>query len=261
MQNVYQKKVAEAVVPPATWGEVDAKLRTNALDNVIPQLGQVGIGAAGIGASIAGLRHLLRLRTEQQVREKELRAQPRQVHIYARKQAGVSDFVREVATGAHARSPVHFPMFIPGAAATGIAAGVGGFKLTDHLLSKLRSNAKKKEIDRARSEYEQALMTYSGKAAEERCKLATDVDRIINALTDNGTKRAVAQPGDTHRMLGLLAGLYLTAMGGAVGYGINRGMKSQRASSGTRAAERAQLERQLQRQRQTAPLVTADAAI
>lgn len=261
MPNDYLNKTAEGVAPPVTWGEVDARLRQTALDNVVPQLGQVGMGMAGIGASIAGLRHLLRLRTEQQVRDKELKSQPGQVHIYARKHAGINDFVSEVASGAHARSPVHFPWFMPAAAATGVAAGVGGFKMTDHLLSRIRARAKQKELDNARAEYEQALSSYSGKTAGERSKLAKDIDRIIDAVTSNTHKRAEAQPGDYHRMMGMLAGLYLTAMGGAVGYGINRGMKSQRASSGTRAAERAQLERQLQQQRQISPLITAGTTV
>lgn len=261
MQNKLPRKTAEAIANPGdTWGEVGNRIRNLALQQAGPQLARVGVGAAGVGATIAGLRQLLRLRTEQDVRDREEASRPKPVNIYSYKRAGivndVNQSVKDVASGAFAQSPHHFPWFMPAAAGVGLASGLAGYKLTNNLLDSIRNKAKAKELERARSEYQQAMMGAQNKVSEERSKLAMDCDRIVNALTADGSKLSQSQPGDTQRMLGLLAGLYLTAMGGAAGYGALKGFKTQRAGSKTRAVERAQLEQQLSQQRQLTPVVT-----
>lgn len=258
---------AQALANPGdTWADVNTALREMATRQAGPQLARIGIGAAGVGTAIAGLRHLLHLKTEQDVRDSEEASRPSPVYLHTRKQSmhkrsmlsGMLDSAQGVLTGQNATRPMELPWFAPAAAATGLAAGYGGFKLTENLIDSIRAKAQAKEIERARSEYQQALTGGGAKTAGERCKLATDVDRIVNMLTYNGRKLADTPPGDTSRALSMLAGLYLTAIGGAAGYGAYQGFKNQRSGSKTRAVNRAQLERQLTRQKQIAPVVAND---
>jgi hypothetical protein len=264
LPSSYHGKFAGQLNPPITWDEVDSTLRQDALSRVPKGLATVGLGMAGIGGTIAALRHLATLRKEQEIREKELAADSGRVRIVRGKQAGLDDtgqFVKDVFQGRYAREPHHFPAYIPALAATGLASGLGGYKLTNMMLSKIRERNRKREIEQARQEYEQALSGgLSGKLSGERCKLAADVDRVISHLTANGRKLSAEDPGQVHRMLGVLAGLYLTATGGAAGYGMMQGMKSHRNSGKVRAAERARLERQLINNKRVPPMIVSPAA-
>lgn len=257
MSNKSLNKTAEGISPPITWDVVNQMMRERAAKKIVPQLTNIGMGAAGLGASIAGIQHLLKLRDEQRIRDSELSSQDRPVRILAKRSgvaSTISDFVSDMGKGTYAREPYHFPAFIPTATGVGLAAGYSGYKLTDALLDRLKSQAKQREVARAEEEYTQALTGASGKMASDRCKLAQDVDRILAALSKDGRKLA-GEPGDSHRLLSALAGLYLAGMGLTGAYGLQKGYKAQQAASKTRAVERAQLEKQMQQRKDFVPVI------
>lgn len=223
--------------------------REVAKSKIMPTLGRYGLVAGGLGLTAAGIGHIINMRKAESARRKQESTGAGEIRLMT-KQASLKDWADAIGKGTYAESPWHFPAFAPAAGATVLATGAGGYLLGSKLLNAVRSAGMRRELAKARRDYEQSLQPLppaGSKEASERCELARDVDRIWESC--QGTKLAEVKP-EWARILGAATGLYLLAAGATAGYGAMRGFKSQRAGSKTKAVERARLEREQKKQQQ-----------
>lgn len=246
-----------------TWPQVDKAYAQHVQGRVVPTLKSLGIGALAGGSAMAGLMHLLRMKQEQKDRKAVRREQVPAVRVYRAKRANdgwvdmVSDKLVNAAKstfrGDQARSVWQLPLFTPVAGAVGAGGLAAGYKGTDMLLSSIRNRLRKRELESARREYEQALAAASGsKLAEDRCQLARDMDRLMDAIEIDGQIK-LAAPGSLSRGAGAGLGLYLLAALGLSGYAAHQGVKAERKNSLGNAIRRAYLERQVVDPRRAVP--------
>lgn len=214
---------------------------------------QLGTLAFTGGSALAGLSRLTRLRKEQQIDNDESNSQNSIIRVM--KHSGFGEhwdaFKKGLMPGnSAATQPYHFPTYAPAAGLT-IAAGLGGgYLATDAILAKLRDAAAKKEIDKARQEYENAIFGASGgkgvKLADADGELTAQLSRVVDAFVVFAERGKLAfGPEDTQRYTGSLAGLYLLLAGGGLTAGAYHGYKAQRRKSDSAAVSRANKERQL----------------
>jgi len=210
------------------------------------------VGAAGVGAAVAGLNRLLRLRTEQQVDGDEATSHNQSIRIAKRSIEGtLSGTLENILTGANAIKPHQLPWFPTAAAAAIAGGGLVGYKGTNALLGKVRDAAAKAEIARAQREYEEAMFGEKPglKLAGEVCRLTQSLAKIVPVVE----KAAVANPSllepKMERVASTMAGLYALLAAGGTAAGAYHGYKAQRRKSDTAAISRAQKERQLSQAR------------
>lgn len=224
----------------------------------------------GAGAGYAGLRRLVRLNREQDQSEVGAGSSVRPIKIYknanmltdapARVISSIGDFLADAAKGKNITSMPQHPLFLPGAALAGAGGAYAGFQGVESVLKSLRAKAQQERLQRARQEYEAAIMPQPAagtKAASQRGNLAMAFDRVIASLDRQGVKTADAAK-DLSRATGLLMGLYLTAGLGAAAYGAHKGYKQQQADSKVKALQRAQKERNNSQVAYTPTAITVD---
>lgn len=201
-----------------------------------------------MGAAVAGLNRLLRLRTEQQVDGAEAGLHNQSIRIAKRAFEGtVASTLENIVRGANATKLRELPWFPTAAAAAITGGGLVGYKGTNALLGKVRDAAAKAEIARAQQEYEEAMFGKQPglKLASEACRLAQSMSKIVPAVQ----KAAVANPSllepKTERIASAMTGLYALLAASGTAAGAYHGYKAQRRKSETSSIDRAQKERQL----------------
>lgn len=153
------------------------KLREQALQNAL-SMGLVGTGAGMAGRGFFGLLELIRRNAS-----KPPRSVPTPVPIdlpleeNESKIAGVADFLR----GDYAQSISGVPWAVPAAVGAGGAGLVGGWSLMDYLLDKRRKGDLDAELEKAKSEYESALIRNTAKTANDD-SLGADLDRLYDLV-------------------------------------------------------------------------------
>lgn len=230
---------------------------------VAPALTQIALLAAASGMGVAAFQRLLRLNKEQ-MGQSSLGSTVYPVRIYSeleddgknkKKVAYVNPItiLSEGLSGTNASSPAHFPWFWPAAAVTAGGVGIGAYKLTDDLLQSLKVRASKARIEKAKKDYLEALSPpppEGNKTSSSRTKLAREFDRLFEVFDRHDYKVAFSK-GDASRLTGLLAGIYLAAATGGLGFGLYAGYKGHNSASETKALERANMERLNQQQAYT----------
>jgi hypothetical protein len=206
----------------------------------------LSIGAAGVGATLAGINRLLRLRTEQKVDAEETDAHSPSIRIAKKAEATVAQTVKNILSGANATRLRHLPWFPTAAAGAITAGGLLGYKGTDALLSKMRDAAAKAEIARAQQEYEDAMFGERPglKLAGEKSQLARSFSKIVPVMQKLSADTSILKP-EAERVASAMVGLYAMLAAGGTAAGAYHGFKSQRSKSDTAAVRRAQKERQL----------------
>lgn len=126
---------------------------------------------------------------------------------------------------AQATTPMDTWWFPPAMVGTGVAAGLGGYKLLDYILDKRRKSQLKTELDQSRSEFNEAMLDqYNGmpKTAAERA--GQELNKLYEIVAPELEKRGT-------NLLGLYLaayGLPTLAAGGYLGYQAARS-RSQKA--------------------------------
>lgn len=128
--------------------------------------------------------------------------------------------------------PKQMPWAYPAAALAGVGGLYGGWKLTDYLLDKTRSNEQESELDTARRDYEHALASrYKAAAAP------TPLDRLADAAEKRGLWNEALGTA-------LLAGSGLAGLSGLATYNWARGRSRAKAIEEAVRRRQAQLAEQ-----------------
>lgn len=210
------------------------------------------MGSAGIGAAIAGLNRLLRLRTEQNVDAEEASSHGQSIRIAKRSEdASLVGTLQNIVTGANATKMHQLPWFPTAAAAAVAGGGLLGYKGTNALLGKVRDAAAKAEIAKAQQEYEEAMFGKQPglKLAGEVCQLTESLAKIVPVIQKVAIANPSYLPPDKERIASTMAGLYAMLAAGGTAAGAYHGFNAQRRKSDTVAIRRAQKERQLSESR------------
>lgn len=223
----------------ATQQTAASNLKADALGDVKRlALATLGVGAAGRGA--VGLYNMFKRNT----RKRRPTGGPSLSLPYpvALKEAGIADFLG----GANATTKAGIPWYGPAMMTAGIAGLAGGWKGVDHLLNKQRKRERDKELDTARQEFHDALISQYDrplagagptKAAAEQTameKVGADLDAIYDVFEKAATTLGDVA-GQGAGMYGMYAGL-TGLMAGALVYDKSR--KRQRRAILEKAMQR-----------------------
>lgn len=130
---------------------------------------------------------------------------PQPVAPLQQKGAGVADFLK----GEYAQSVSGVPWAMPAAVGAGAAGLMGGWSAMDYLLDKRRKGDLQAELEKAKEEYEAALMaSTAGKTAAEGT-LARDLDDLFDEMTKKASSWAdlAGRGAGAYGIYGGLAGL------------------------------------------------------
>lgn len=125
------------------------------------------------------------------------------------KQASAYNFL----LGDHATTPQGVPWLMPGVMLGGAAAGATGWKLVDYLLDKRRKAEMDTDVDKARGEFQQALLSaYPGQKTAAAGTLGAELDALYDdfektAAASDWAGAAAGAAGTGMGMLGMLAAL------------------------------------------------------
>ena len=115
--------------------------------------------------------------------------------------------------GDHATTPQGVPWLMPGVMLGGAAAGATGWKLVDYLLDKRRKAEMDTDVDKARGEFQQALLSaYPGQKTAAAGTLGAELDALYDdfektAAASDWAGAAAGAAGTGMGMLGMLAAL------------------------------------------------------
>ena len=157
------------------------------------------------------------------------------------KSAGIADklvegikWTGEGLVGKHVTKPDAHPLWMLGAIGGGSIAGLGGYKMHDIIIDKMRKDELKTQLDQARMEYEQALRP---KQANDD-SLGSDLDELYDEMCkcSSGDSAGLDDSAgvDARNLLGRIGGGYslYALLTGALGAGAsyNHFKKKQRRS-------------------------------
>ena len=162
------------------------QLQSQALQNA-GMIGAVGLGTGAAARGLTGLMQLINRNINKPRRSYPSSVpvdMPLQQEEEELKVAGVADFMK----GEYAQSVSGVPWAMPAAVGAGAAGLMGGWSAMDYLLDKRRKGDLQAELDKAKQEYEAALMSSSmhGKMAAEGT-LSRDLDNLYDELTKKAT--------------------------------------------------------------------------
>lgn len=118
-------------------------------------------------------------------------------------------------SGTQATTRTGIPWYLTGNMAAGTGGAVGGWKLMDLLLDRRRSSAQEDELEKAREEFREALLSrrVGTKRASDGNTLGEDLDLLFDTLSEKcaSTEKAAADEGEGSDLMNLLgqgAGVY-----------------------------------------------------
>ena len=132
------------------------------------------------------------------------------------KTAGLGQDIWDGLSGSRAYDLTGMPLAYPGMAAASAGGAYGGYKLMDYLLQKRRKSQGTTEEEKARQEYEQALLD------QQKSKLGQVLDDVFDLLEKQGDSPEVPAPAPVGppsnplhpHNLGAMGGGYLLTAGG-----------------------------------------------
>lgn len=203
-------KSAVAGFTEAVQAQHGAGLRRDALH----QLGRLLLTGAGVGMAGRGLLGVLQLTKRNLSPPQGLGGDIVPVDVpypaaeEEEKVAGVSNFFK----GDYAKSPWGIPAMLPATVIGGTASIYGGWKLMDAVLDARRRAELNEDVDAAKSEFQQALLSEydrphkTPKLASDQ-SLGDDLDKLYRNV------KAAGMLEDTLHGAGIGTGLYGTAAG------------------------------------------------
>jgi hypothetical protein len=143
----------------------------SALASLLGGAGVGGLAGAGAGgyAGYKGMQHALGTPPWNVEEHKEPKP----------KQAGLADFMK----GEYAQSVSGVPWAMPAAVGAGAAGLAGGWSAMDYLLDKRRKGDLQAELEKAKAEYEAALMASTTGKTAAAGTLARDLDDLYDEMT------------------------------------------------------------------------------
>lgn len=201
--------------------EAAAQTSVNVLDaakqqDALQQLMRLGVAGVGMGAAGRGAMGLYRIISRRFGKQPQLSV-PAPVELtvpypgrerLATKRKQKSASIGGLLRGEGAASRSEIPWFAPAALLTGVGSVAGGWKGMDMLLDSQRKARQRDELERAKKDYEEALLSqYDQKSAAERTpgeQLGDALDELFDSLEKNADW--------TQQLLGGY-GLYATGSG------------------------------------------------
>jgi hypothetical protein len=138
------------------------------------------------------------------------------IHLAEAKQAS---WLGDLLMGRHAQSKLGIPYYLAGGMSAGGGGAYGGWHAMDALLDKRRKETQEEELERAREDFQEALVSRHGKTASADNTLGEDLDRLFDALTEKSAALEKQAESPIEDAIG-------TLLGGYGVYGLGTGLLS-----------------------------------
>jgi hypothetical protein len=173
------------------------------------QIKNIGLTALGLGAGARGIMGLYNLMRRQQG-PKTRSVMPVPVDVpYPTKQKQAFD-IGQFFKGDYANSYAEIPWAIPAATAAGVGGLAGGWSMLDGILDQRRKGRLDTDLEKARSDFDQALLAQYDKPKTAAAELANELDKLYdNAVAASKTEKAasgIAGPAGALTGMGLTIG-------------------------------------------------------